>query len=205
MTYRFLGTFALPPLPRPDAVLEGGIRILFCERTYYRPPGFVMSRNSFIAVEESFHLPPSTLENPSSTTKEHIPSVLSPPVLAKSQGLGSSSKSLNRCHRELHPRHVPRSPHRHNDCFHPRHVLTHYSPDHEVVSQAASTEEDSPTKTARVCFVPPLRQARRNHHHFPNDESTEMLRVVLDTPSSSPDYHPGELHDVLFALRLESR
>ncbi len=35
----------------------------FCERNSHRPPGFSMSRDSFLAIEKSFHLPPSTLES----------------------------------------------------------------------------------------------------------------------------------------------
>lgn len=34
-----------------------------CDRTTYRPPGFSMSKDSFVLVEEAFHLHAATLES----------------------------------------------------------------------------------------------------------------------------------------------
>ncbi|CZR69349.1 uncharacterized protein PAC_19249 [Phialocephala subalpina] len=55
--------FAVFSSPTAHAVLEGSIRLLFCDRTDYRPPGFGMSKESYLAVERDLHLPNSTLES----------------------------------------------------------------------------------------------------------------------------------------------
>ncbi|TVY51394.1 hypothetical protein LCER1_G005876 [Lachnellula cervina] len=51
-----------PLAPSAGAVLEGGIRLLFCERVNFRPPGFGMSREAYLAVEREFELPQGTLD-----------------------------------------------------------------------------------------------------------------------------------------------
>lgn len=53
------------------SVINGGIRLLICERLEYSPPGFRMSRSSFLAVERAFGLPGDTLAVLSSNAGEH--------------------------------------------------------------------------------------------------------------------------------------
>ncbi|KAH6662103.1 hypothetical protein B0J14DRAFT_310194 [Halenospora varia] len=55
------GEFKPPHRPK-EARLEGGIKLLFCERIRYRPPGFGISRKSFLQVEKAFSLPENTLD-----------------------------------------------------------------------------------------------------------------------------------------------
>ncbi|KAH8685378.1 hypothetical protein BGZ60DRAFT_522672 [Tricladium varicosporioides] len=56
-----IGDFKPPHRPK-RAQLEGGIKLLFCERIRYRPPGFGISRKSFLEVEKAFSLPENTLD-----------------------------------------------------------------------------------------------------------------------------------------------
>jgi hypothetical protein len=52
-------------------VLNGGIRLLICERLNFTPLGFRMSQSSFLAVERAFGLPDDTLAVLSSNAGEH--------------------------------------------------------------------------------------------------------------------------------------
>jgi hypothetical protein len=50
------------PVPiDPDSNLEGGIRLVICEREWYQPPSFSMSMQSYLRIEEEFSLPQATL------------------------------------------------------------------------------------------------------------------------------------------------
>jgi hypothetical protein len=51
--------------------LNGGIRLLICERLGYKPLGFAMSQSSFLAIEEAFRLPSETLAVLNSNAGEH--------------------------------------------------------------------------------------------------------------------------------------
>jgi hypothetical protein len=55
------GTFASLEPPNPEAILEGSIRLLICERQSYNPLSFSVSRDSYLNVEREFGLHPSTL------------------------------------------------------------------------------------------------------------------------------------------------
>lgn len=56
------GFWEPPKPPGHDAVLEGSIRLLFCERVSYRPPGFGLSREAYLAIERGLNLPVNTLD-----------------------------------------------------------------------------------------------------------------------------------------------
>ncbi|PVH70525.1 hypothetical protein DL98DRAFT_436891, partial [Cadophora sp. DSE1049] len=52
----------IPPAPNPGASLHHGtVRLLICERLYYDPLSFSMSRKSYLNVERAFNLSPATL------------------------------------------------------------------------------------------------------------------------------------------------
>ncbi|KAK0725499.1 hypothetical protein B0H67DRAFT_598733 [Lasiosphaeris hirsuta] len=54
------GEFAIPHTHDLDDA-TGSIRLLLCERLGWRPPGFSMSRRSFLSMEALFDLPPEAL------------------------------------------------------------------------------------------------------------------------------------------------
>ena len=55
------GKHAPPAPPSVDAKLVGGIRLIISEQEYYRPPSYSLSKESYLRVEEEFHLPQVTL------------------------------------------------------------------------------------------------------------------------------------------------
>jgi hypothetical protein len=55
------GSYSPPAAPSPDAKPEGGIRLVISERKYFHPPSFSISKESFLKIEEHFHLPQATL------------------------------------------------------------------------------------------------------------------------------------------------
>jgi hypothetical protein len=50
-----------PPKPPQGVVLEGGIRLIMSERVFYKPPSLSISRDSYLKIEEEFHLPQVSL------------------------------------------------------------------------------------------------------------------------------------------------
>lgn len=60
-----------PGVEQAGTVINGGIRLLICERFDYRPLKFRMSRSSFLAVERAFGMPDDTLAVLSSNAGEH--------------------------------------------------------------------------------------------------------------------------------------
>ncbi|KAF2189855.1 hypothetical protein K469DRAFT_762544 [Zopfia rhizophila CBS 207.26] len=55
------GKYSPPEPPNHDARLVGGIRLIISERVSYHPPSLSMSRESYLRIEEEFHLPPVSL------------------------------------------------------------------------------------------------------------------------------------------------
>jgi hypothetical protein len=86
-----------PPKPPQGVVLEGGIRLIISERLLYKPPSLSISKDSYLKIEEKFHLPPVsllTLSNEDGVCYKHEAYDEGKPPRLKRIGVSKISKGL---------------------------------------------------------------------------------------------------------------